>query len=421
MLRTAEGWINMLGLVKFASSLRQRMARTHAGRSTAAQSASPIPAVESLERRLQMSVVSLAAGNLTDVGSPDGPAVEATPLLPDITPLTNKQKGYVYHWRLDRTEKPGRTLLRLTSSMANLGAGPLELRGGAVVDGKQQVHQRIFDDQGNFTDRLAGHFTHHAAHHHTHFDDFAQYNLRNVTATGGVGRAVRSGKKVSFCLTDSEPHDSTLPNSPPDGEYYSCNSRRQGISVGWADIYSSSLPDQWVDVTNVRPGKYWLEVVVDPSDSIQESDETNNTTRILITLKDTPKPRNDDFAQGLPLVGTLVTSRVSNQNASRQTGEPIHGSTKGGASLWWKWTAPRSAPVTITTAGSDIDTILAVYKGTSLTNLQKVTSNDDDPKGSENTSRVTFTAQKGVTYHIAVDGYQAEQGQVKLTLRRGVL
>ena len=58
----------------------------------------------------------------------------------------------------------------------------------------------------------------------------------------------------------------------------------------------------------------------------------------------------------------------------------------------------------LTTAGSSFDTILAVYRGTSLTGLTAVAGNDDF--GGALTSRVTFSAVAGTTYRIAVAGYR---------------
>jgi hypothetical protein len=45
----------------------------------------------------------------------------------------------------------------------------------------------------------------------------------------------------------------------------------------------------------------------------------------------------------------------------------------------------------------------AVYLGSTLANLTPVVSDDD--RGSFFTSRVTFNADAGTTYHIAVDGW----------------
>ena len=211
-------------------------------------------------------------------------AAVGTPLSPDLFPLSSESRGYIHGWTYDTTTLPGRTLLRLSTAVANQGRGALELRGGTVnQDGTQNVNQRIFKEGGGYTDRLAGTFTHHAAHQHIHFDNFATYRLRHVTQDDGVGAAVASGQKISFCLLDIDHFDAALSGSPAGARYNTC-AQVQGISVGWSDVYDKSLPDQWIDVTDTPNGRYWIEVTADPDNRLQESDETNNSVRVLIDL-----------------------------------------------------------------------------------------------------------------------------------------
>ena len=313
-------------------------------------------------------------------------------------------------------------MLRLTTAMANIGEGPMELRGGGdAVEGSggQEVLQRVFTSDGKSHTRVAGVFTYHPSHNHTHFDNFAVYRLRYMTKDKGLGKSVKAGNKVSFCLTDSEPYDLSIPNAPDNGGYFSCGTRRQGISVGWADVYDETLPDQWIDVTGVEPGKYWLEVVVDPKDRILESNERNNVARIPITLREAKPPDNDDFADATVLKkGSRIVERASNEHATLQNGEPRHAEGTGGASVWWSWTAPRTGKVAISTRGSEVDTLLGVYRGKSLRNLNVVAGNDD--ASGEVTSRVAFKAKEGVTYRIAVDGYRGATGDIRLLVKQGV-
>ncbi|MEX2308755.1 MAG: lysyl oxidase family protein [Pirellulales bacterium] len=202
-------------------------------------------------------------------------------VLPDLIALASASNDWIHGWSLDTAEQPGHTLLRLTTAVGNAGDGAMEIRGGAVLpSGSQEVYQRIYNDMGGFRDVLAGTFTHHPGHGHTHFDGFAQYHLREVTAGNGVGDIVVSGDKTSFCLLDTEEFE---PSAGP-AEYETCTTTRQGISSGWADIYDQSLPDQWIDITSVADGTYWLEVVVDPDNHILEANESNNAERILIEL-----------------------------------------------------------------------------------------------------------------------------------------
>ena len=70
--------------------------------------------------------------------------------------------------------------------------------------------------------------------------------------------------------------------------YNTCGSVMQGISVGWNDVYGSGLNGQSINVTGIPNGDYWLEDVADPLGAVQESNETNNATRVAITLSTLP-------------------------------------------------------------------------------------------------------------------------------------
>ena len=63
--------------------------------------------------------------------------------------------------------------------------------------------------------------------------------------------------------------------------------------------------------------------------------------------------------------------------------------------------------------GSDFDTVLAVYQGRPVRALTEIASNDDSP-GLGVQSLVRFEAEEGVTYRIAVDGFQGAEGNITL-------
>ena len=48
-----------------------------------------------------------------------------------------------------------------------------------------------------------------------------------------------------------------------------------GISTGWRDVYERTLPFQYIDVSNLQPGHYWLRSQVDPNNLLRESNEVN--------------------------------------------------------------------------------------------------------------------------------------------------
>lgn len=115
------------------------------------------------------------------------------------------------------------------------------------------------------------------------------------------------------------------------------------------------------------------------------------------------QPANDNLANAEPMPAGYGEVTGSNEGAWYEASEPYHAGNWGGASVWWSWTASESSGIAFSTAGSDFDTLLAVYTGDSYENLALVASNDDSEEGV--TSRVAFRAEAGVTYLIAVDGY----------------
>ncbi len=176
--------------------------------------------------------------------------------------------------------------LRLSNGTANIGPGKFHLYGGPDNgDGTQQVIQRVFKTDGSFTDRPAGNFVFHPSHNHIHVENWASYRLREIIGPNdGVGPIVAEGEKTSFCIIDLGIYDTTVDNYNPQGEFFSCGSTIQGLSVGWVDVYSSGLEGQSIDISGVPDGEYWLESVVDPDNNFLEADETNNATRIKVTI-----------------------------------------------------------------------------------------------------------------------------------------
>jgi len=190
-----------------------------------------------------------------------------------------------------------RVLYRFYGALPNIGDGPLEVREVTHIDGEertQDVFQRIYDSEGGMTEVHIGTFSDAFSipPRHLFLPGIAQYNLRTVTAGNGVGAIVASNDKTSMAVVDSADYNKALPGAPDSPVYTSVQSAILGISIGWADVYSTGLPGQWIDVTGLPDGEYWLEVIANPygPERIQESDYTNNTTRILVDLV-VPEPQ----------------------------------------------------------------------------------------------------------------------------------
>ncbi|MFM1749317.1 MAG: hypothetical protein RLZZ188_2983 [Verrucomicrobiota bacterium] len=125
-------------------------------------------------------------------------------------------------------------------------------------------------------------------------------------------------------------------------------------------------------------------------------------------------PANDAFASAAVLTGAKVAWSGFNVGATAESGEPEHAGRPAARSVWFSWTAPKSGMVTAGTAGSGVDTLLAVYAGSDVTALSRVVANDDD--GASRASRVVFQAVEGTAYRLAIDGVGGATGQISLVL-----
>ena len=101
--------------------------------------------------------------------------------------------------------------------------------------------------------------------------------------------------------------------------------------------------------------------------------------------------------------------------ATKEAGEPDHCGIPGGASQWFAYQAPADGELTISTEGSDFDTVMAVYTstGSSFADLTEVTCDNDSGADGQD-SIVTFNATEDTIYYIAVDGVEAATGTVNL-------
>lgn len=138
-------------------------------------------------------------------------------------------------------------------------------------------------------------------------------------------------------------------------------------------------------------------------------------------------PANDHFADRIALRGLVVSTSGDNLGATVEAGEPApYGVNPRPASVWWSWTAPASGMTLVNCTNSwryvnglpgsaPLDTVLAVYTGTALTNLSLIASNDDAAGGSW--SQVQFTARAGAVYQIVVAGFNLQAtGSVSLNI-----
>ena len=126
-------------------------------------------------------------------------------------------------------------------------------------------------------------------------------------------------------------------------------------------------------------------------------------------------PTNDDFENPNKIDAGGGVLFSNNRYATMQfPQEPLHaGVPTVDASLWWVWSPDRDSRVLIDTAGSEIDTVVAVYTNQPLSRVREVAS-ANDPDGRRQ-AYVEFEAQFGVTYYLVVAGAGAnDRGSIRL-------
>jgi hypothetical protein len=203
---------------------------------------------------------------------------------------------------------PGnRLIIRFDGFVTNVGAGALRLKGNPQNPGG--VRQMVAPSSGGDETIALGapevRFEYADSHNHFHFMRAMRYSIWNDERTAEVAPA----SKVGFCVYNSEtvPGHQTVTSGNPQGATRwivgapgdtfcqsanpgegglgpTATSLDMGIDPGFRDLYDQSLAFQWVDVSNVAPGVYWVAAQADPDNQIQETNENNNG----ITFGDVP-------------------------------------------------------------------------------------------------------------------------------------
>lgn len=176
------------------------------------------------------------------------------------------------------------------------------------------------------------------------------------------------------------------------------------------DVASTAIgTTNWSSTVLLREGQNRIKVVA--TDFAGNASPTKN---IVVTYRPLISP-NDDITNAIPILGTTGTMTGNNSRATRQSGEPTHAGNAGGKSIWWSFQPTLDGVLSLSTANSSFNTLLALYSGAApqMSALAPLASNDD-AQPDVDFSKVAAAIKAGETYYIAVDGFGGSTGLVQL-------
>ena len=91
-----------------------------------------------------------------------------------------------------------------------------------------------------------------------------------------------TGEKQGFCFEDNFKYGS----NPSAG--YSCEN--QGITSGWGDWYYKQLAGQWIDITGLPEGDYFVSATINKAGLFDEGED--RYPNVVVVKIHIPDPRN---------------------------------------------------------------------------------------------------------------------------------
>jgi hypothetical protein len=132
------------------------------------------------------------------------------------------------------------------------------------------------------------------------------------------------------------------------------------------------------------------------------------TAPVILSLALTTPASNDKFARRIRMQGSYVAASGFNAGAQPEAGAPNIGNGSTGKLAWWSWTSPVDGSISMDMSLSDYSFPIAVYTGTSLSNLTLVEAG---------VQGFAFNAQTGQTYQIAVGDAAGLTGEIKIVIQ----
>ena len=220
------------------------------------------------------------------------------PLLPNLVEMVLEGPHVGGCDAVETSEQGAVKCMRFGNGVANPGHGPVQIRltveqaAQALLPLDGRFVQEIRQADGSLEEHPVGPAQFHATHGHWHYDGLAVFDLYAVDEASGLrGPLAASHGKAGFCFLDWDRMVENV-SEPAEQERAETDclvpgltgSWTNGISRGWYDFYVSGLTDQYVDIDGLPDGIYELVASADPLGTLDELDETDNQSSLLLRI-----------------------------------------------------------------------------------------------------------------------------------------
>jgi hypothetical protein len=190
----------------------------------------------------------------------------------------------------------GRRLLQMDNYLVNAGPGRVRFRGHRSaryeMDAVQLIDRRGAPPVRYVTGaKLTWKYVDGSRGNYWKFKNAARFELWRMNGRGERIRLARVGPKLDYCLRDLF-RRRTGPTVPSGPRFGACSQNLAatvdvlGISIGWADGYPYSYPQNYVDISRLR-GCFVIIQRADPYNRVVERNERDNTSHRTVHLPGT--------------------------------------------------------------------------------------------------------------------------------------
>ena len=151
-----------------------------------------------------------------------------------------------------------------------------------------------------------------------------------------------------------------------------------------------------------------------PTPSLAGKSVSGGRLNVFAALGGTPV-NNDEFATPTSVNGLPAQFLRDTDDATEQSGEPTATDCGTiGKTVWYRHLANANGSLTVLSAGSDFDTLIAVYTGNAVDGLTPVAGGCNDNASGTSQSQVALQTVAGTTYYIQVGGNDGDSGSLAI-------